>query len=358
MKANRYSVGGICRGTALAVMVGLGLTGCGGGGGGVYADQAPDQRAPSGGAGSGSATSHGQVQRSETAVEISRSGDQYVARKRVSLGNDFGGAGQAQVTLTTSNGDVTALANQGGGYGIEVQLEARASSESEARRGLDSLSVEHTDTLAAGSLRLDTQVQFGSLDAPDSPLPGGISVGVGGTGSAEIQRSGTLVVGLPSSVSYVLTPSTSNGSVRASGLSGSTADLSSSTGAATLNGRWDTATLSSATGLVSVSGDYASLDAQSGNGLVEAALQVNRSLNASFGASNGSVDVQLSGGSAGYDLTGSTNNGRVSIDVAGTVAVGAQTDTSAHRRSGDYDSRSVKAQIEGSTRNGNVSIHQ
>ena len=356
MKANRYSVGASGRGAALAVMVGLGLTACGGGG--VYADQAPDQRAPAGSAGSGSASSHGAVQRSETPVEISRSGDQYVARKRVSLGNDFGGASQAQVTLGTSNGAVTALANQGGGYGIEVQLEARASSESEARRGLDSLSVEHTDTLAAGSLRLTTRVQFGSLDAPGTPLPGGISVGGGGTGSSEIQRSGSIVAGLPPSASYVLTPSSSNGSARASGLSGSAADLSVSNGAVTLNGRWDTATLSSANGLVSVSGDYAQLDAHSGNGLVEAALQVNRSLTADIGSSTGSVDVELRGGNAGYDLTAQTSTGNASIDVAGTAAVGEQSRTSAHRRSGDYGSRSVKAQVDASTSTGNVHIHQ
>ena len=82
-----------------------------------------------------------------------------------------------------------------------------------------------------------------------------------------------------------------------------------------------------------------------------------RSLTADFETANGEIDVALDG-SAGYDLVADTTSGTVRIDVAGTVAVGEQTATSAHRRSGDYDSRAVKAQIGASTSNGRIDIHQ
>ncbi|MFP5304808.1 MAG: hypothetical protein ACLGI7_03155 [Gammaproteobacteria bacterium] len=61
-------------------------------------------------------------------------------------------------------------------------------------------------------------------------------------------------------------------------------------------------------------------------------------------------------GTPGFDLSGATTNGRVSIDVDGTEAVGTQSETSAHRRTPDYDSRAVQIAVEASTTNGNVSI--
>ena len=174
------------RAALTASLLGL-LAACGGGGGNtVYADQPTGRDAPSGGAGSGSATTHGQPARTDGAVELSREGSDYIARRRVGIRNDFGGAS---------------------------------------------------------------------------------------------------------------------------------------------------------------------------NGFIEAALQVRRSLTADFETANGEIDVAVEG-SPGYDLVADTTSGTVRIDVAGTVAVGAQTATSAHRRSGDYDSRPVKAQIAASTTNGNVEIHQ
>ena len=338
----------------MASAAGLLLAACGGNGDsdGIFAVQTPSgcgASVPSGSAGAGSAAAHAQVQRSDGSVDISRDGSQFVAKKLVTIANDFGAATAAEVTLGTQNGAVTACANTGGGYGTRVMLEARATSEAEARRGLDSLTVNHMDSLAAGTLRLNTTVQFGALST--SPIPGMGS-------STDIQRVASIVAGLPATASYAITPSSSNGAVQVAGLSGTTADVSTSTGAVTLDGRWNTATLDNSNGIVSVAGDYASLQAKGGNGLVEGDLTVTRNLTARFSGTNGSVDVRLRPGSAGYDLTGSTNNGSVSIDVANTVAVGEQTRTAAHRRSSDYASRSVQASIGASTNNGGVSIHQ
>ncbi|MES2885495.1 MAG: hypothetical protein V4709_11850 [Pseudomonadota bacterium] len=336
--------------------VSLWLSACGGGGGeGVFATQTPGECAALqglAGPGAGTAAGHAQPQRSDGAVTLSSSGGMVTARKLVTLVNDFGGATQAQVDLATPNGSVVACPRSGGGYGFKLMLESRAPTEADARRGLDSITVNHTDTLAANLLRLSTSVQFGSLSST-----GGLPVG--GSDGSNIQRTAAIVSGLPTSASYAISPNGANGAVRVSGLSGSSADLGTSNGPVSLDGRWDTATLNTDNGLLSVSGDYASLDATTANGPAEGDLQSSRNLDAAFTASNGSVDVKLrsASASAGFDLTADTSNGRTEISVPNTVAVGTQTSTSMHRQTSDYASRAVKAQVSASTSNGNVSIH-
>lgn len=350
---NKMEIGHL-RNTAVLTAATLLLAACGtgGNGSGVFATQQPGECNDIkglAGPGAGSATSHAQPQRSDGAVNISTSGGMIVARKLVTIVNDFGGASVAQVGLSTPNGSVIACNRRAGGYGSKLMLEARAPTEADARRGLDSITVNHTDTLAANTLRLNTTVNFGSL----STGPGGLPV----SEANNIQRLAAIVAGLPPAAAYAITPSGSNGDVRVSGLSGSTADLSASNGSVTLDGRWDNATLNTQNGIASVSGDYASLDVNASNGLVEAALQSSRNLDASFAASNGSVDVELAKSNAGFDLTANATNGQARIDVPNTVAVGPQSATSGHRQTSDYSSRAVRAQVSADSSNGNVDIH-
>lgn len=333
------------------------LAACGGVGnvGGVFAGQVPgecEQLKDLAGPGAGTATAHGTPQRSDGAVTIGTQGGMVTASRLVTVVNDFGGASAAQIDLGTPNGGVIACPRSGGGYGLKLMLQSRAPTEADARRGLDSITVNHTDTLAGTTLRLGTTVQFNSL----------ASGGVGGVGATpdpgNIQRSASMVGGLPPSASYALTATGANGDARASGLSGSSAKLSTTNGSATLDTRWDTASLSTTNGIASVSGDYATLDVTTTNGLAEGSLATVRNLTATFTSSNGSVDVGLNRSEAGVDLKGSTTNGRVRIDAPNTVAVGTQSDTSARRQSSDYASRAVKVQVEGRTSNGNVDLHQ
>lgn len=330
----------------------LWLSACGGGDG-VFATQTPGEcEAIKGlaGPGTGTAGAHAQPQRSDGAVTIGSSGGMVTARRLVTIVNDFGGATQAQVDLATPNGGVIACPRSGGGYGLKLMLESRAATEADARRGLDSISVNHMDTLAANQLRLNTSVQFATL-GNSGGLPG-----MGGD-SSNIQRTAAIVSGLPASASYAISPNGANGAVRVSGLNGSTADLGTSNGPVSLDGRWNTATLNTSNGIVSVSGDYASLDASTTNGLAEADLQSSRNLDAAFTTTNGSVDVKLRGSNAGFDLTARSTNGRAEISVPNTVAVGTQSSTSMHRQTSDYASRAVKAVVDARTTNGNVTIH-
>lgn len=351
MRANKYGMALLCG------SVGLALSACGGAGaGGVLGGRpaACDQVAAADGPGAGSAGSHGQPQRSDGNVSISMRDGQFVASRQVDVVNDFGGASTAQVDLASVNGNVIACTRDGGGYRAKVLLEARATTEAEARSALDTMVVTHTDTLTAGSLRLNTRVDFNSTSS-GSTLPLGL---LGGQGETTAKRTASILEGLPASASYSLSPSTTNGDAAAFGLSGSAAQLDTSNGNVALDGRWDSATLSATNGIVGVSGDYASLNASAGNGQVEASLQTARSLDATLSATNGYVEAKLARSNAGFDLQGQSTNGEVRIDVAGTDAVGTQSSQSAHRRSPDYASRAVQVQLTGSATNGNVDIHQ
>lgn len=309
------------------------------------------------GPGAGSAAAHGQAQRDDGEIRVSQEGDEYRATQLIDLSNDFGGASLAQVDLASFNGSVQSCAREGGGYRIHVTLEGRGASEAEARSALQGLQVTHEDMLVAGTLRLNTRVQPTDMTGSSITLLG-IEVGQGGAQADSPRRSAHIVAGLPPAAGYTLQQSTGNGNVGAAGLSGSSASLDSSNGSVGLEGRWDSASLDTGNGVAAVSGDYADLSAHSGNGYVQAALHTVRSLQADLSAGNGFVEVALAGSGAGYDLTADTINGRASIDVSGTEAVGEQSMNSAHRRSADYASRAVQVQVSASSSNGDALIHQ
>lgn len=346
--------------TLLCGSLGLMLSACGGAGSDGVLGGRPgicNQVSAADGPGAGTAGSHGQPQRSDGEVRISQRDGQVVASRQVDVVNDFGGASAAQVDLASVNGNVIACNRDGGGYRARVLLEARANSEAEARSALDTMVVTHTDTLTAGTLRLNTRVSFDSSSSGSS-LPVCVLCDDDGESEVTAQRSATIIEGLPASASYSLTPTTTNGNAAAFGLSGSAANLTTSNGNVGLEGRWDSANLSATNGIVDVSGDYASLQASAGNGQVEAALQTARSLDATLSATNGYVEAKLAKSSAGFDVQGQSANGEVRIDIAGTEAVGTQTRQSAHRRTPDYDSRGVQVQLTASATNGGVDIHQ
>lgn len=344
----------------LAVLVGgcvlLALAACGGpDSSSVKSSPQCDAVGADDGPGAGSAASHGQPRRSDGEVVVSQQNGQFRATRLVSIANDFGGAAQAQVDLSSMNGNVSACVRQGGGYRINVTLEARAPTEQAARDALDTMVVNHGDALAAGALALNTRVDFATGGAGSGITIAGIDLG---GASGDVQRGAHIAAGLPAGASYRFNHMTSNGDVEDSGFSGAAAKLSSSNGSVALDGRWDTASLDTSNGVVAVSGDYAALDASTTNGVIGAALATQRSLSATLSSSNGLVDVMLQPSGAGFDLQAGTTNGQASIDVPGTDPVGPQTGTSAHRRTPDYSSRSVQVQVNASSSNGNASIHQ
>jgi hypothetical protein len=305
------------------------------------------------GGGTGAATSHGQPSRNDGAVEVTPDGAGFRARRSVHISNDFGGAAQADVEFSTANGSVVSCAGGQGGYGIWVLLDARAPTEQEARDALDSMVVNHQDVLAGGLLKLATRVEFRETTTGQNlPLP--VNTG----SSPAVQRAASILAGMPSAPSYVFTHSTTNGPVEASGFSGTAAALDSTNGSVALNGRWAQASLDTTNGPLYASGDFAAVTGDTTNGPVYAELATIRSVDASFNATNSSIEVALAvSGSPGFDLTADTTNGYASISVAGAQPVGEQHGDSAHHMTPDYASRAVKVNVDGNATNGNISIH-
>lgn len=273
--------------------------------------------------GAGSADSHGMPQRDEGMVQTQPDGSGFSASRTVSIANDFGGAGAAQVALTTGNGNVQSCVVDGGGYRIVVMLEGHGPTAEAARAALDAIKVKHADMLDNGTLALNTQVEFG------------------GQNDTSVQSRATIVAGLPRAASYTFDHNSNNGNVAAQGFSGDSAKLNTGNGNVMLDGGW---------GQVMLTGS---------NGNVAAMLDTARSLSATGTTGNGMVDVQLRRtGTPGYDLSASVGNGTARIDVAGTDPVGEQSMTSAHRRSADYDSNPIKVNVAASSGNGNAMIHE
>jgi hypothetical protein len=290
--------------------------------------------------GRGNAAGHGQPQRDDGEVSVAADGTGFRATRTVTLSNDFGGAPNADVMLTSSNGSIDACVLDGGGYRFKVRLEARGTTEAEARQTLDSMQVQHGDTLAANTLQLATRVEF----LPRLP------------GQSQ-QRSASIVAGLPVAAAYRFRHQTTNGDVSALGFSGPQAQLGSSNGSLALDGRWDQTGLSTTNGLVAVSGDHAALDASTTNGLIDARLQTARSATARFSGTNTGIEVRLERRlDPGFDLTADTTNGRAEIRVAGTEAVGQQTPQHAQRRTPGYSGKPQQIEVRASTTNGNVLI--
>jgi len=300
--------------------------------------------------GPGSAGSHGEPQRDDGEVEVTREGAEFRARRVVTVVNDFGGAAQSDVTFATQNGTITSCPDRSGGYGVQAELVAYGATEDAARQALASLVVRHDDVLLNGTLSLNTTVEFRAIEEAPEPLP------LPGTGNE--RRRASLSALLPSGVRHAFHHSNENGDVQAIGFAGTVAELDTTNGSVLLAGVWDQATLETTNGMVYAAGNFAGLDASTTNGSISAVLETTRDTTAVFDASNSMIDVGLAvSGDPGFDLAAETTNGRAAIRVRGAQPVGEQQPESAHHQSPDYTSHAVQVAVSASNTNGDIAIH-
>jgi len=88
---------------------------------------------------------------------------------------------------------------------------------------------------------------------------------------------------------------------------------------------------------------------------VEYRVRVPAGAEVKFTTVNGGVDATLDG-SAGFDVDASTVNGGVSVDLDGGQAVGSQSRTHKHVRSGDYSDEDIQVTVKATTVNGGVDV--
>ena len=281
------------------------------------------------------AVQHGSAAREESAVTVSREGDRYVARKTVTLSNDFGGASQASVALKTVNGAVSAEAWSEAGYRTVAKLSARAATEQEARSNLAKMDVTHSDRLAAGKLTLATAITF----------PSNVN-----------NLAGSLESSLPGKPAYVLDLATTNGVVDVGGLGGPSVAARTTNGAIGLQASFNSVIASTDNGAVELDGTFNRGDIDVTNGAVRGSVRSTASGSWDVDTVNGEVDLAFSGDGVGYDAEGSCSNGSVSLAFPGAEAVGSQTRTSKHVRTTGFASKAIQVSIDASTVNGDVEL--
>lgn len=304
--------------------------------GGSSLGDIPEGRAPTG-EGAGTPADHGNHQRAESDVTITRQGDQYVATRTITLTNDFGGAANAVLKLTTKVGGVTAKAWDSGGYEIKATLQGRGDTEQEARTRLSTLNVIHSDRLGAGTLTLDAQVKFPTTTQG---------------------LSGSLVARVPESPAYRITGTTNTGGASVAGLGGPSVTLEADTGGVEVSGAFNTANLNTDTGGVALDGVFNVVQATTSTGGVSARITPSANeATIDLEADTGGVDLALGmGDGQGYDIDAAVDTGGISISVGATDPVGAQTSRHKHVRTSGYEDASIKVTVMLKTDTGGVDV--
>lgn len=304
-------------------------------GGSGSLDGIPPGQAPTG-EGAGSPAEHGNHERTESDVTISRQGSDYLAKKTITLSNDFGGAPNADVKLTTRAGGVTAEAWDDGGYEVVATLQGRGATEQEARANLAQLKVVHSDRLGAGRLTLDTQVQF----------------------PAEANRhSGSLVAHLPASPAYRITGTTNAGGVDVSGLGGPSVTLDSDAGGVSVAGAFNTATLTTAAGGVELNGVFNVVKASASAGGVSGRISPSASGTLDLESSAGGIDLMLgSDDGQAYDVEADVSAGSIRIALGDTDAIGTQSNNHKHVRSAGFEDAPIQVTVTVQTAAGGIDV--
>ncbi|MEA3202669.1 MAG: hypothetical protein QOI63_335 [Thermoplasmata archaeon] len=308
----------------------------------------PAARQAPAGPGAGTPAAHGAPQRTETPVKVELGTDGYVASRDVTVRNDFGGAPATRVRLATENGNVRAGAWPSGGYQLAAHLEGRGKTEQEARAALDTLAVLNQDSLAGSLLDLGLQVRFND---PPTPLPTPVPIPV--DTSSGLQRSASIVASLPAGPAEDLGAQTTNGEVAVAGLHGARLAAQSTNGELAIAGAWDKAELRTTNGGVHLDALVNDLEARSTNGNLGGTVESQRSCKQSLATTNGSVKLAIKDRGHGYDLSGRTTNGRVSIDVAGAHAEGKDRQEA---RTPGFEGEAVQVVLDATSTNGNVEL--
>lgn len=319
----------------LASLVGAGCIGEGGGSA-VVPDGIPAGEAPTG-ANAGDSASHGQPQRADSAVTVTRDGSQYVAQQVVTVTNDFGGAALADVALETVNGGVTAKSWTQGGYESKVTLQGRAPTEQQARDALAKMTVVHDDRLASDRLTLSTEVRFPS------------SFGSNVNGQASI------VLSVPPQPSYRLTLDSVNGGVGSAGLGGSSVSAHTTNGGVDVSGAFNSLTAGTTSGSIDLEGRANSVRAVTDNGAIDVRLEPTASGSYALETINGAIEATLVGPGA-FDVEAGAVNGAVSVDLDGGEDVGSQSRTHKHVRSAGYDAAPIRLEVSAETVNGSIDV--
>ncbi|MHB1261703.1 MAG: DUF4097 family beta strand repeat-containing protein [Thermoplasmatota archaeon] len=286
----------------------------------------------------GSPSTHGNAGPDESAVTVSREGSQWVARQTVTLANDFGGASHSKVSLDTLNGEVRVSTSGDGGYEVVASLHGAGATEAQARHALGELRYSSTDSLGGSTLTLAVRVaRAGTQSLPLSESHGA-----------------SFVAKLPPEPSHQLSADSSNGGITVTGLHGTNLVLDSSNGDLTVSGAFADVVADTSNGAIALSGTFNRIVADTSNGAIVATVRATESGDLSFSSSNAAIRVTLEAGAdRGFDASGDTSNGRVTIDL-GDAQDSGEDDASA--RSAGYVDKAIQVEVDADTSNAGITI--
>jgi hypothetical protein len=322
------------------------LSGCLADSAGSVADADPTAAGAPKGAEAGSAATHGQAKRADGPISVEPEGSQFVAKRTVTVANDFGGAAASKVSLDSFNGAVSVQASRDGGYQFKADLYGRGATEDQARQALDRLTLDASDDLAAGILTLSFALKSAPL-ASGGPLPLPVTLG------ASSNNGGSFALVVPPQPSHDLTVDSSNGRLTVDGLHGPSLKASTSNGGVTVGGAFGTLDADTSNGGINLAGTFNDVQADSSNGGIDADLRFTRGGKVDLSTSNGGIDVRVPASGAAYDVTGDTSNGDVEIRLGGSHI---DSDDHATYRSPGWETASVQVTIGLSSSNAGITV--
>jgi hypothetical protein len=302
--------------------------------------------APQGSA-AGSAATHGTPKRADGPVDVKPEGGQFVARRTVTVANDFGGAASSRLTLDSFNGGLSVQESSDGGYQFKAELYGRGPTQDQARQALDALTLDAQDDLAAGVLALSFVLASSPLQSA-GPLPIPPIVGNGGS-----NNGGTFSLLVPPQPGHEMSLDSSNGGIAVDGLHGPSLGADTSNGGLSIHGAFGKAELGTSNGGIDLQGTFHDVTAGTSNAGVDADLRPSRSGKVAISTSNGGIDVRVPDSGAAYDVTGDTSNADVEIRLGGSRI---ESDDHAAYRSPGFASAPVQVTLDLSSSNAGITV--
>ena len=259
------------------------------------------------GARAGTAATHGAAQRTDGPVSVEPDGNQYIAKRTVTLANDFGGAVRSDLVLSTFNGDVALQPSQDGGYLLVAELHGSGATEDEARKALELLELQATDGLQGDRIGLSFTLVSGS----PTPLP--VPVVMVDT----VNNGGSFRLWVPPQPAHGVGMNSTNGDMAVSGLHGPRYLAGTVNGDIAADGSWDQVEARSTNGAITVGGGTINdVTAENTNGDLAITAAPSRTSAIRLTSSNGDIDVAVPRDPAvAFDVEGDTTNGEVTIAV-------------------------------------------
>ncbi len=315
--------------------------------------------------GSGTARSHKEPSVDETTPETEVVATGYRASKTVTISNDFGGARFSDGAFATDNGAIAIVAGSDGGYVFTVEVWADGRTEDQALSNLNALQVINEDSLQGDTLHLGVHIEDGNNQGDVLSLLLG---GFGGHGAnihvllprAPLHEISAATSNGPIHIDDIrgskVQAMTSNGAIHLSDLLAKSVEAQTSNGGIAFEGAADQLALATSSGSIDATGNVGDVGLATSNGEISGRFTPSRSGAIQAGTSNGHVDLRLTADADhAYDVTASTSNGRVTIDLP-DASVTQETDSIATARTLDFDLRPIQTQVEVATDNASITI--